>query len=375
MKHLKFSILALGLTMFYSCSSGGEDEPTPPASDGDVTVTISTEILTKANVTTAFASGDAMNVFPKTYGKIDAPNRVDNVKATLSGANWSMSPEVKISKGENAFIYAVAPYNAAYTDATAIPVDVSQQIDLLYSGSYVPVSYTTHNAKLVMKHALSLVSFNISKQGYSGAGNLSKMSISGDNVYTKGTMKVDNGKITGTSKDVFTFNVSKKISEVGWSEDLPRMWQIPFSTKINKVNIAITIDNVTYNVEFPEVEMKSGYQYIFRMVLTDYGLEFIPGAVETISLNQEEDAMSALNGYGVLTITHVGSELMIPAFTGDDVFGTITWGDGASSSYKPKATHVYSGTSEKEVVIESWNSTGFELEKLTGIETIDLTSY
>ena len=161
--------------MFYSCSSGGEDEPKPAPSDGDVTVTISTEILTKANVTTAFTSGDAMNVFPKTYGKIDAPNRVDNVKATLSGANWSMTPEVKISKGENTFIYAVAPYNATYTDATAIPVDVSQQIDLLYSGSYVPVSYTTHNAKLVMKHALSLVSFNISKQGYSGAGNLSKI--------------------------------------------------------------------------------------------------------------------------------------------------------------------------------------------------------
>ena len=133
MKHLKFTILALGLTMFYSCSSGGEDEPKPSPSDGDVMVTISTEILTKANVTTAFTSGDAMNVFPKTYGKIDAPNRVDNVKATLSGTNWSMSPEVKISKGENAFIYAVAPYNAAYTDATAIPVDVSQQIDLLYS--------------------------------------------------------------------------------------------------------------------------------------------------------------------------------------------------------------------------------------------------
>ena len=85
--------------------------------------------------------------------------------------------------------------------------------------------------------------------------------------------------------------------------------------------------------------------------------------------------MTALNGYGVLTITHIGNEIMVPAFTGDDVFGTITWGDGASSSYKPKTTHVYSGTSEKEVVIESWNSSGFEFDNLTGIETIDLTSY
>ncbi len=375
MKHLKFTIFTLGLTMLSSCGSDSAGEPEPAPSDGDVTVTITTEILTTANVTTAFANGDAMNVFPKTYGKIDAPNRVDNVKATLSGATWTMTPEVKISKGENAFIYAVAPYDATYTDATAIPVDVSQQIDLLYSGSYVPVSYTTHNAKLVMKHALSLVAFNISKQGYSGAGNLSKMAISGDNVYTKGTMSVDNGKITGTAKEDFTLSVNKSIKDAGWSDDLPRLWQIPFSTKINKVNLTITIDGKVYDVAFPEVEMKSGFQYIFRMVLTDYGIEFIPGAVETISLNQHEDAMSALNGYGVLTIIHKGNEIMAPSFTGDDVFGTITWGDGMSSSYSPKAIHNYTISEEKEVVIESWNSTGFELEKLTGIETIDLTSY
>ena len=375
MKHLKFTILALGLTMFCSCSSGGEDEPNPNPSDGDVTVTISTEILTKANVSTVFANGDAMNVFPKTYGKIDAPNRVENVKATLSGATWTMTPEVKISKGENAFIYAVAPYNSLYTDATAIPVDISQQIDLLYSGSYVPVSYTTHNAKLVMKHALSLASFNISTQGYSGAGNLSNMKISGEYVFTKGTMSVDNGKIKGTDKTEFTLNLNKVVQDAGWNEDLPRMWQIPFSTKVNKAILTLTIDGKVYDVEFPEVEMKSGFQYVFRLVLTDYGIEFIPGAVETISLNQEEDTMVTLNGYGVLSITHVGNEIMIPALTGDDVFGTVTWGDGITSSYRPRAIHNYSLSEEKEIVIECWNSTGFELDKLTGIETIDLTSF
>lgn len=376
MKHLKFIIPILGMAMFCSCGSN-EDEPTPTPSnnDGDVVVSISTEILTKADVTTVFGEGDAMNVYPKTYGKIDAPNRVDNVKATQSGGKWTLSPEVKISKGENAFIYAVAPYNAAYTDASAIPVDIAQQIDLLYSGSYVPVSYTTNTAKLVMKHALALATFNISSQGYSGAGNITNMKISGENVYTKGTMSADNGKIIGKSQEEFTMSVNKTITESGWSEDLPRMWQIPFSTKVTAAELSLTIDGKKYDVAFPEVEMKSGYQYIFRMVLTDYGIEFIPGAVETISLNQQEDAMTALNGYGVLTITHIGNEIMLPAFTGDDVFGTVTWGDGASSSYKPKAVHTYSAPGEKNIVIESWNSTGFELEKLTGIETIDLTAY
>lgn len=375
MKHLKFIIMALALTMLYSCKDEKNEPGGSGSSSDDVTVTISTEILTKADVTTIFGEGDAMNVYPKTYGKVTAPNRVDNVKATQSAGAWTMTPEVKISKGQNAFMYAVAPYNSAYTDASAIPVDVSQQIDLLYSGAYVPVSYTTHNAKLVMKHALALVSFNISSQGYSGAGNLTNMKISGEKVYTKGTMSADNGKILGTSQNDFTLSVNKTITDAGWSEDLPRMWQIPFATKISVANLTLTIDGKEYEASFPEVEMKSGFQYIFRMVLTDYGIEFIPGEVETISLNQKEDTMSTLSGYGVLSITHIANELMTPTFTGDNVFGTITWGDETSSSYKPMTVHTYSVTGEKEVVIESWNSTGFEIEKLTGIETIDITAY
>ena len=373
MKHLKFITMALVLTMFCSCKDD-KNEPKNPNSDGAL-ITISTEILTNANVTTIFTEGDVMNVFPKTYGKVNAPNHVDNVKATQTGGVWTMAPEVRITQGQNAFMYAVAPYNEAYTDASAIPVDIAQQIDLLYSGSYVPVSFTTTNAKLKMKHALALTTFNISAQGYSGAGNLTGLKISGEKVFTKGTMSVDNGKVLGKSQEEFTLSVNKTIQEAGWSNDLPQMWQIPFATKISTATLTLTIDGKQYDVEFPEVEMKSGFQYIFRMVLTDYGIEFIPGAVETISLNKEDDVMTTLNGYGVLTMTHVGTEIMLPAFTGDDVFGTVTWGDGMTSSYKPKAVHTYTAGGEKAVVIESWNSTGFELEKLTGIETIDLTAY
>lgn len=379
MKNLKFIAMALVLTMFCSCKDennepGGGGSTGGSSTEGKL-ITISTEIQTKANVITIFNDGDAMNVFPKTYGKIDAPNHVDNVKATRTTGAWTMTPEVRIKEGQNAFIYAVAPYNADYTNASAIPVDIAQQVDLLYSGAYVPVSYTTTNAKLVMKHALALVSFNISAQGYSGAGNLTALKISGEKVFTKGTMSVDNGKVLGKSQEDFTLSVNKTIQESGWSNDLPQMWQIPFATKISTAVLTLTIDGNQYEVTFPEVEMKSGFQYIFRMVLTDYGIEFIPGAVETISLNQEEDAMTALNGYGVLSIIHNGNEIMLPAFTGDDVFGTVTWGDGMSSSYKPKAVHTYTAGGEKNIVIESWNSTGFELEKLTGIDTIDLTAY
>lgn len=373
MNTLKYLSIIFSVSLLSACSSDSNEEPAP--TDGDVTVTITTEVETKANVTTQLGNGDAMNVFPKTYGRIDAPDMVENVKAVCSGSVWTMTPEVKLAKGKNAFIYAVAPYNASYTDASAIPVDVAQQIDLLYSGEYVPVSYTTHNAKLTMKHALALVSFNISSQGYSGNGQLSKMNITGEKVYTKGTMNVADGKITGTSQDAVEVSVSKNIDADGWTDDLPRMWQIPFSTKVDKAVLSVTIDGKKYEAAFPEVEMRKGFQYIFRLVLTDYGLEFIPGAVETISLNQSSDSMTALSGYGVLTIGRNGTEVMIPAFTGDDVFGTVSWGDGLSESYAPSAVHQFPAASSGNIVIECWNSTGFELNNLSGIETIDLTGY
>ncbi len=377
MKISYISAMALSIILLCSCDGGGKDEPNPAPTPGkdDVTVTISTEVLTKANVTTVLGSGDEMNVYPKSYGRIDAPNRVDGVKATCNGSAWTMSPAVTLSKGENAFIYAVAPYNASYSDAAAIPVKMSDQVDLLYSGAFVPVSFTTYNAKLVMKHALSLVTVNITSQGYSGAGQLNSMSISGEEVFTAGTMNAGTGKIVGTDKTPYVHNVNKQIKTEGWSQDLPRMWQIPFSTKVNAAILTLVIDGKTYEVEFPEVEMRTGFQYIFRLVLTDYGVEFIPGEMQTISLNQKEDAMNALSAYGVITFTHVGEQAFMPMFSGDNVFGTITWGDGTAQSYKANAEHTFTGSASRQIVIESWNSTGFELNELTGIETIDLTEY
>ena len=64
---------------------------------------------------------------------------------------------------------------------------------------------------------------------------------------------------------------------------------MPFSTKGGEAYLTATIDGKPYKAIFPEVEMKSGFQYIFRMVLTDYGLEFIPNQTQTISLSVETD--------------------------------------------------------------------------------------
>lgn len=363
------------LISFYACSSDSEEDV--PGPDGNtVDVEIITDIATRATVITQFADGAEMNVFAKTYNKPDAPDMEKDIKGTYKGAKWILSPSVRLKEGERTFMYAFSPYTEQLSDLTRIPINISEQKDVLYSGSSVPVSYTTYQAKLTMKHALSLMTLNIINQGYSaGKGNLQSISVAGENVYTSGSLNIENGKIIGNAKNKVSVAIGKLIVTNGWTNDLPRMWVIPFNTKAETAKLTVRIDNKDFEAMLPEVEMKGGYQYIFRLVLTDSRLVFIPDQTQVISLNQETDQIEELKGHGVLQFSYTGNDFIVPTLTGDNVFGSINWGDGSNDSYVIHAHHPYAAADEKTIIIESWNSEGFKLDNLKGIELIDVSQY
>ena len=187
-------------------------------------------------------------------------------------------------------------------------------------------------------------------------------------------MSVNTGKITGTGKEQYTHSVSKTINSAGWESDLPQLWVIPFSTKGKPASLTATIDGRTYVVNFPEVEMRTGFQYKFRLVLSDNGLVFVRAMTEEVSLNVSGDDMQPMEGYGVLKFDFTGATFKFPYFTGDNVFGSILSGNhGASYIIGGSMDIPDAGT--KQVVLETWNSTGFELNDLEGIETIDISNY
>ena len=373
MKIMK-SVYISGVILTMSLVSCDEDEPIVPK-EQETPISISTTVLTQASPVLDFVEGDVMNLYAKTYGGAAAPDKVEDVKAVYRGGSWSIEPQVMIGESEKLFIYAYAPYTEGLKSTDAIPVDVSLQQDVLYSGAFVPVSFRTNHAKLTMKHALSLASFNISTQGYSGAGELQRLSITGDNVYTSGVMSIDKGKIIGKGTEIFEMEVSKVATANGWDRDLPRMWQIPFSTKGIEVCLNAVIDGKNYKAIFPEVTMMSGFQYIFRMVLTDYGLEFIPNQTQVISLSVETDKAELLEGYGVLQITHSAPSFVVPELLGDNVFGTVNWGDETSTTYRVGEEHAYEQDVEKVVSVETWNSDGFKLKNLIEVNVIDISQY
>lgn len=359
-----------------SCGSDTVDE-IDDSNDNSVVVEITTEIQTRATVVKEFAAGDEMNIFAKTFNKTDAPDLISEIKGTFDGTKWNTNPLITLKEGERTFIYAYSPYEnsvATVTNLAAIPVDVTQQKDIMYSGSAIPVSHTTHQAKLTMKHALALFTVNIMSQGYNGEGKLQNMSLLGEQVYATGLMNIENGKIEGVETGNLITEINKQIQNDGWQEELPRLWCIPFSTKLVDASLKALIDGKEFQVLLPEIEMKSGFQYIFHMILTDRGLVFIPDQTETISLNQDNDTMNPLELYGVLQIEHQATTFTAPRFLGDNIFGNITWGDNTTDSYAIGLQHEYTAGTW-QCVFETWNSTGFELDNIIGIETIDISQY
>lgn len=381
-KYLLFaSVVAAGTIAFTSCSDSNNDpDPNPGTNPGTTTsenaLGISTSVLTEANPTLDLTDGATMNIFVKTGGSLSSKDFVTGVKATMEGGVWKLSPAVEFTQSQRSlFVYAAAPFDASGSfDPAHFPIDCTKQIDVLYSGSAAAanIDQGIKTAKLTMKHALAMVTFNITSSSYTGAGKLTSIALSGANVFSHGDMDVSTGAITGTNKKQYSVNVDKTITAAGWRESIPSMWTIPTSTKGSAATLTAVIDGKTYNVELPQVDIRGGFQTIFRLILTPNGLVFRPDQTETISLNKGTDDPQAAQLYGVTVIKVNGGEFKLPTFDGDNVFGNVVYGS-SQISYAIGGKIALTGAAD--VVIETWNSTGFHLESIKGVDEIDISAY
>lgn len=368
-----YTLALLAATAISSCKDNKEGgEPSVPENDG-TKVSITTEVITNSPVITDFAKDQTMNVFVKKTASATGDNFKENVKGTaLGGGEWELSPAIYINQTQrNVFFYAAYPYVEGLNDVTAYPVDLSKQADVLYSGDYAAVSLQTTKARVRMKHALSMVSAVIDASSYNGSGTVTSMGISGSAVYLTGKLNVSTGKITVADSD-------KGIVTASMSQDVKsgsaNLWVIPFSTKTSDAAFNFTIDGKNYVVDMPEVEMKTGYQYVFHFILTPNGLVVRPDVIDEISLNAEGDNSDTAEGYGSIKFITSASSFTFPIFTGENVFGNVVSGD-KSVNYSLGGSMELSASGSKTVTIETWSSTGFELQSLEDIESIDISNY
>ncbi len=377
MKYLKYLVIGLfsALTL-QGCGGSSKDDPDIPIPTGEtVDVSFVTEVMTKS-VTTELNDEQTMNVFAKEYNTLSSNDMQTNIKATRKGGTWIPAPAIKLTKAQKAFLYAVHPYDAANVDPTAVPVQVQSQIDYLYSGAGVAVTFNTHTGKLTMKHALSMLSFNISLNGYEGKGELQEVTVNGEEYFTTGTLNIETGQIKGTTAGTYKKATSQTITKEGWTEKLPEFFCIPFASKGSNVAVTMKVDGKNYAVFIPEMKIEQGMKYIFRLALSSHGLTLFADQTEKISLNVYTDEMPDMGAYSVLKLKHTKNSFTIPTIEGGEGFrGNIYWGNGEIVGYTPNASYTYKGGGNKEVTVETWNATKVSLPTLEGIEEIDLSEF
>lgn len=361
-KGMLLTTVVIALT---ACSddNGGTEEPIAGS-----LLSITAGIETRA-VTTTFKNGDRLSVFVKGGQAVTSENYAEPVAATYQGGKWNIAPEVRLQA--EAYVFALYPATEN-TNPSEVAVNVASQTDYLYSGSGVRVSPDAPQANLTMKHALSMVAFNMALSNYNGEKRLTALRMAGEGLYVTGTLDLSTGTITGGEKGSYEMTTDLTVPHDGWTIDLPQMFCLPFLSSGGNVSLTFTLDGKEYNVTLPDVDVKGGMKYLFRLTMKGETLE-IADQVEVISLNNNTDVMPISC---FLRIGFNGTEAVVPQLQGNQVVGIVNWGDGSTTeAYSYPLSHTYPTEGAYEVSIELSGSSSVEFTKLDDVEYIDLSDY
>lgn len=296
-KQLMNLALISGLLLTAGC---GDDQNTGTAENNDpVELWISPRVtLTRGVVDgTAFADGTTVAVYAEgTDYTADKSNNYAKYKYSSSAWNSDGSDKIYLTNAE-ATIYAYYPTTTKYDNSDlTIPVTLLEasaeitatdnattgtpiaaattEVDCMYAEAVTGVTNKSNQIKgveLVMKHALSMVSFRVYATDYEGAGKLTKIVLKDINAtgttLSKGTtpkMNITTGVITeGTAADATYTRTIKDGYTLGTTDSDAKRFSImvlPISTSIGNDNIqaVFTIDGADYSVNLTPPSDNSG---------------------------------------------------------------------------------------------------------------------
>jgi len=207
-----------------------------------------------------FSENDSIGLFvQKTNGTIY--NDCDcslNAKAVYNSGKWNILQNIRIG-ADTGSVFAYYPYNTSVTDYKNIPVETDTQTDYLYSDKASVVA-TQPKANLTMKHAMSLVSFQISRNNYPGAGVISHIKITG--IPTTGILDISNGTIEAGEKSSFSHDCNITLAAAPITVDF-------IAIPCNSVGVVaeFTVDGKTYTYKFPTGALEKGKTYTYSLSL------------------------------------------------------------------------------------------------------------
>ena len=387
MKKIALYIGILFGLVLASCSEADKEIPTPNKPENNTPkpetpvirereVMFTTEVQTRActNVVQEISEDQSLGVM-MVYSTDTTSNGIK--EAIHSNGLWKGKQSIFIKENDQAQLYAFYPYNSSVTSGKAIPVEMNSQTDYLYAKA-TSISYSSPNGKVTFNHALSILSFNIDKNVYSGKGMLKSIRIEGDDFYTEGTMDVSTGVISGTKKGTFTLEKEYTLAQGGWTEDLPDFFCLPTNVVADKVKLTFQIDDKSYSCTLPKMGIVGGTKYIVRLTLTNNGISINEkDGIESVSMTNDTDSMEVERGaYGAISIQHINAKFLVPTLLSQNGFiATINWGDNSTEPYADELTHTYATEGTHTVTIESYGAEEITFKNMVGISQIDLSKF
>lgn len=75
----------------------------------------------------------------------------------------------------------------------------------------------------------------------------------------------------------------------------------------------------------------------------------------------------------LLKLGHRATLLDSPIWGGDNISGSVDWGDGSTEQYQEGISHQYPDNKERTAVFEIERATSFEIERMGEIESVEIT--
>lgn len=297
MKHKQWLFHSFALSCCLLALAGCGDEVAETGIDDNTPVELrvspTVATLTRSAIQGGTQSGSAATVMQNVAVYAEGADYTDaksNNYAVYnqSSGTWTNGGTPKIYlTNVAATIYAYYPTTTKY-DATGIPVSLqatgtiaapadatvataSSEVDCMWANSMSGVTNkANNNVTLTMKHALSMVSFRVYKENYSGTGSLTEIKLEnaggGGTTMSKGTnpkMNIKTGAITEGTPVATTYTRTISGYTLGTVKDDAKKLGIlvlPIGSSIgsDKIVAKFKVDNADYSVNLTAPVASSG---------------------------------------------------------------------------------------------------------------------
>jgi hypothetical protein len=227
-----------------------------------------------------------------------------NIKSTFDGDNWNMEKKL-ILHYDPVTLFAYYPYNDTIADGKAIPIDIKKQIDYMYGThdkEQPKINVENPFVRIVMRHAMSQLQFNIKKDILTVPVRLTKIEIRGTGekgIKTKGTYDCQTGKIQeeGDFGCISISDAGINIPYIYDERNIRRMIVMPTVIEnTGDIKLVLTINGQEYEYAVPATTWRQGQRNIYNIIYR--AGEVI---VDSVSINTWQD----------------GGDIILPDLTAD----------------------------------------------------------